>query len=121
DVMLALMTDSYFRDGKALGQVLEFCGEGLVALPLEERATLTNMAVEAGAMTGIMAADATTFEYLITQRGISRAVAAARALQADAGAAYAHHITLDLSAVAPMVATPGDPRNGVPLESLEEQ
>ena len=57
DIMLHIMALPFIREGKAIGQVLEFGGESVEALSLDERATLTNMAVEAGATTGIIAAD----------------------------------------------------------------
>ncbi|HET6343515.1 MAG TPA: aconitase family protein, partial [Myxococcota bacterium] len=121
DVMLALMADPYFKTGKAIGQVLEFTGPGVEALPLDERATLTNMAVEAGATTGIIAADAVTAAYLAEVRGCDADTVLSGALRSDAEAVYAHHIDLDLSRIEPMVATPGDPRNGVPLRQLGDR
>ncbi len=45
------------RSGEGIGKVLEFAGEGITAMGLDERATLTNMAVEAGGFTGIIEAD----------------------------------------------------------------
>src|SRR5260370_2624048 len=50
DVMLHLLAQPFWRSGRGIGKVLEFTGEGTTALPLDERATLTNMAVEAGAL-----------------------------------------------------------------------
>src|SRR3954471_16361505 len=48
DVMLKILSTDYMKEGKGIGQVLEFAGEGLRDLSIDERATLTNMAVEAG-------------------------------------------------------------------------
>ena len=53
DVMLHLLAQPFFRSGDGIGKVLEFSGQGVSRLPLDERATLTNMAVEAGGFTGI--------------------------------------------------------------------
>ncbi len=50
--------------------MLEFAGEGVAAMPLDERATLTNMAVEAGGFTGIIEADEVVVDYLVKQRGL---------------------------------------------------
>jgi 3-isopropylmalate/(R)-2-methylmalate dehydratase large subunit len=119
DVMLLLLSLPYFKSGRSIGQVLEFCGSGLLDLPLDERATLTNMAVEAGGFTGIIEADEVVLAYLSQMRGCTREELADRVVRADANATYAAEIRLDLGSVVPMVATPGDPRNGIPLDRLE--
>ncbi|HKO53443.1 MAG TPA: aconitase family protein [Polyangiaceae bacterium] len=121
DVMLLLLARPEIKAGGAVGQVLEFSGPGLGTLPLGERATLTNMAVEAGAFTGIIAADEVVIEYLMNVRGLSREAVAARIVLADEGAQYAFKIELDLSQVPVMVALPSDPRSGIPLAQLERQ
>ena len=54
DVMLYIMAREYSRSGKCIGKVLEFAGPGLLHMNMDERATLTNMAVECGATTGII-------------------------------------------------------------------
>ncbi len=118
DVMLYVMADKYFKDGKAIGQVLEFCGSAVERMSIEERATLTNMAVEAGATTGFIAADAVTLAYMAKHRGAS--TAEGQAVVSDPEAQYAHNMHIDVSELAPMVATPGDPRNGVPVSALGE-
>src|SRR6185503_1488835 len=100
-------------------KVLEFTGDGTFALPLDERATLTNMAVEAGGFTGIVEADEEVVSYLVERRGASADDIRARIVRSDEGATYAESFDIDLSAVEPMVALPGDPRNGIPLRELE--
>jgi len=121
DVMLLLLARPEIKAGAAVGKVLEFSGPGLLELPLGERATLTNMAVEAGAFTGIIAADRVVIEYLMSARGLSREVLEAQVVLADEGARYALSIELDLSEVPVMVALPSDPRSGIPLSRLEAQ
>ncbi len=121
DVMLHILSLEHFKTGRGIGQVLEFTGPGVKALPLDERATLTNMAVEAGSFTGIIEADDVVLDYLVAMRGISREQAAQGVLRADPDAQYADSYDIDLSAVPVMVATPGDPRNGVPLATLAER
>ncbi|MEI9936741.1 MAG: aconitase family protein [Pseudomonadota bacterium] len=121
DVMLLLLARPEIKGGGAVGKVLEFSGPGLLGLPLGERATLTNMAVEAGAFTGIIAADQVVIEYLMSARGLSREALAARVVLPDEGAQYAVSIELDLSEVPIMVALPSDPRSGIPLSRLEQQ
>jgi 3-isopropylmalate/(R)-2-methylmalate dehydratase large subunit len=119
DVMLHILSLPHFKTGKGIGQVLEFTGDGVKALSLDERATLTNMAVEAGSFTGIIEADDVVLDYLSAMRGLDRAGLEARIVKADAGASYADSYDIDLGAIDVMVATPGDPRNGVPLGELD--
>lgn len=121
DVMLHLLAQPFWRSGEGIGKVLEFTGPGIAKLPLDERSTLTNMAVEAGGFTGIIEADEVVVDYLVQQRGLEAAAVRARIVKADEGASYAHSFEVDLSAIEPMVATPGDPRNGVPLRTLTDK
>lgn len=121
DVMLHLLADEFFKRGDGIGKVLEFGGSGAMALGLDERATLTNMAVEAGGFTGIIEADELVIDYIVEQRGADRARLAAQIVKADPGAVYCKTFDIDLADVEPTVATPGDPRNGVPLRVLRGQ
>jgi 3-isopropylmalate/(R)-2-methylmalate dehydratase large subunit len=118
DVMLHILSQPFFKTGQGIGKVLEFAGDGVRRLPLDERATLTNMAVEAGGFTGIIEADEVVVEYLVRQRGLDADEVRKRIVQADPDATYCATFEIDLSAIEPMVATPGDPRNGVPLREL---
>jgi 3-isopropylmalate/(R)-2-methylmalate dehydratase large subunit len=108
------------KEGRGIGQVLEFAGEGLRDWPIDERATLTNMAVEAGGFTGIIEPDEVTLEYLTRTRGLSGEEIRSGFLRSDADAEYAATFEIDLAEVRPMVATPGDPRNGLPVSELSE-
>jgi 3-isopropylmalate/(R)-2-methylmalate dehydratase large subunit len=122
DVMLFVMAQPYIKSGKAIGQVLEFGGPGLQHLDFDERATLTNMAVEAGAFTGVIEPDEVVTRYLLRMRkGLDREGIESGFLRVDEGARYAALFDVELSAIEPMVATPGDPRNGVPLRDLGER
>ncbi|MFN7672136.1 MAG: aconitase family protein [Planctomycetota bacterium] len=121
DVMLHLLSDEFFKTGAGIGKVLEFGGAGTMAMSLDERATLTNMAVEAGGFTGIIEADELVVEYIANQRGADRARLRAQIVKADAGASYCKTFDIDLAQVEPTVATPGDPRNGVPLRTLRQK
>jgi 3-isopropylmalate/(R)-2-methylmalate dehydratase large subunit len=118
DVMLHLLALPYWRGGEGIGQVLEFGGDGVAGLSLDERATLANMAVEAGGMTGIFEADELVVQELVQRRGLDAAAVRSRIVRADPEASYAETFELDLGCIEPMVATPGDPRNGVPLGAL---
>ena len=121
DVMLHLLSDAFFKSGDGIGKVLEFAGDGTMALSLDERATLTNMAVEAGGFTGIIEADEVVVEQLHALRGTDRDHLRAQIVRADEGASYCKTFDIDLGDVAPTVATPGDPRNGVALAAFREE
>ena len=118
DVMLHLLSDEFFKTGAGIGKVLEFGGPGTMAMGLDERATLTNMAVEAGGFTGIIEADEVIVDYIANQRGTDRARLRSQIVKADAGASYCKTFDIDLAQVEMTVATPGDPRNGVTLKAL---
>lgn len=119
DVMLHLLSQPFWRSGEGIGKVLEFAGDGVRGLGLDERATLTNMAVEAGGFTGIIEADEVIVDYLVKQRGLSADEVRSQIVKADEGASYFASFDVDLGAIEPMVALPGDPRNGVALRELE--
>jgi 3-isopropylmalate/(R)-2-methylmalate dehydratase large subunit len=114
DFILVLLALDYIRSGKALAKVMEYSGEAVEELSVDERATMTNMAAEIGGFTGIVAPDAKVVDFLAERRGMNRAEAERMiaGLTSDAGAEYAHVIELDAADIYPMVATPGDPGNG---------
>ncbi|HWS53410.1 MAG TPA: aconitase family protein [Pyrinomonadaceae bacterium] len=120
DVMLVILATDYMKEGRGIGQVLEFAGEGLKDWPIDERATLTNMAVEAGGFTGIIEPDEVVVEYLTRARGLDADEVRRGFLRSDPDAEYAASFEIDLSGITPMVATPGDPRNGVRVSELGE-
>ncbi len=117
DVMLFILLE-YAKPQKTLNRVMEFTGPGLTSLSLDERATLTNMATECSARTGICAADEATFEWIARRRpGVDVDRLRNQAVEPDADAEYDGGIhVIDLAQVRPMVATPGDPDQGVPSD-----
>jgi 3-isopropylmalate/(R)-2-methylmalate dehydratase large subunit len=119
DVMLFILASEYMKSSKGIGKVLEFAGEDLQNWSLDERATLTNMAVEAGGTTGIIEPDEVTLDYVVRTRGLDAEEVRKGFTYSDRDAEYAAVFEIDLDAIGPMVATPGDPRNGVPIEDLE--
>ena len=123
DYMLEILRHPYIRDGHAIGQIIEYAGPAVEALPVDERATMTNMAAEVGAFTGLVAADGESVEYLVAERGMERerAETLARDMRSDPGADYVRVIEIDASAIQPMAALPNDPGNGVPLVDLEAE
>ena len=120
DYILLLLSMEYIRSGKALAKVMEYSGEAIEALSVDERATMTNMAAEIGGFTGIVAPDQKTVDFLMERRGMSRAEAEkyCEGLFSDPDAQYAHVIELNADDITPMVATPGDPGNGKYIRDL---
>ena len=92
-------------------QAMEFTGEGAKTLSISDRMALCNMAVEAGAKTGIFEADEKAIEYLKEHGREPKAV-----YHSDPDAVYAREYTFDLSKVRPVVAKPDFVDNVVPAE-----
>ncbi len=90
----------------ALYQSLEFVGEGVTSLEMDDRFTICNMAIEAGAKNGIFPVDGKTKEYLT-----DRVDRPWQTVEADPDAEYTREITIDLSALRPKVAFPHLPSN----------
>jgi 3-isopropylmalate/(R)-2-methylmalate dehydratase large subunit len=93
----------------ATGHVIEYAGPAVRALSLEQRMTLCNMSIEAGARAGMIAPDETTFEYVRGRRFAPKgaawdsAVAAWRSLAGDDGARFDRVVEIDAGALAPFV------------------
>lgn len=121
DVILFILSQPFFRTSRGIGKVLEFAGPGLATMPMDEQATLTNMAVEAGGFTGILEPSEVIVDYLHAMRGVPKDAIRARILKSDPDAQYLETFTIDLAEVPVMLATPGDPRNGVPMPSFEDE
>ena len=121
DVMLVILATEYMKTSKGIGKVLEFAGEDLQNWPMDERATLTNMAVEAGGTTGIIEPDDKTLDYIVGTRDLDAEEVRKGFTYSDPDAEYAAVFEIDLDEIRPMVATPGDPRNGIPIDSLTEE
>jgi 3-isopropylmalate/(R)-2-methylmalate dehydratase large subunit len=120
DFILKILSLDYVRSGKALAKVMEYAGEAIESLSVDERATMTNMAAEIGGFTGIVAPDRKAVDFLVERRGMKRdqAEKMIEGLYSDPGAEYAHVIELDAAEITPMVATPGDPGNGKYIRDL---
>ncbi len=123
DYMLEILRHPYIRDGHAIGQIIEYAGPAVEALSVDERATMTNMAAEVGAFTGVIAADEKSVEFMVNERGMDRARAQEliQGIQSDPDAEYVKVIEIDASKIRPMAALPNDPGNGVFLDELEGQ
>jgi 3-isopropylmalate/(R)-2-methylmalate dehydratase large subunit len=121
DVMLYILATDYMKSSQGIGKVLEFAGEDLINWPMDERATLTNMSVEAGGFTGIIEPDEITLAYVVSTRGLDAETVRDGFIYSDPDAEYAAVFEIDLDEIRPMVALPGDPRNGIPIDSLEQE
>ena len=119
DVILAVC--ARLGVGGATGHVIEYTGEVIRALSMEERMTVCNMSIEAGARAGMMAPDDTTFEYLKGRPHAPRgaawdaAVATWRTLATDHGASFDRTVVIDGNALAPMITYGTNPGMGMSI------
>ena len=120
DYILKILSLDYVRSGQALAKVMEYAGEAIEALSVDERATMTNMAAEIGGFTGIVAPDKKAVDFLVERRAMDRKKGEGliAGLYSDPQAQYAQVIELDAAEITPMVATPGDPGNGKYVRDL---
>jgi len=119
DIILALIAK--IGVGGGTGYVFEYTGSAIRGLTMEQRMTVCNMSIEAGARAGLIAPDDTTFAYLKGREHAPKdaewdnAVARWRALASDAGATYDHTITLDAAALEPMITYGTNPGMGMSI------
>lgn len=98
----------------ALYKSLEFCGDGISELNIDDRFTISNMAIEAGAKNGIFPVDAVTLEYL--KGKVNREY---KAFEPDSDAEYDSEIIIDLSKLKPTVSLPHLPSNTRTIDEVE--
>ncbi len=119
DVILALI--ARIGIGGGTGHVLEYRGDAIRALSMEQRMTICNMSIEGGARAGLVSPDDTTFEYLHGRRHAPQgeawdtAVARWRTLPTDDGALFDRSIVIDAGALEPMVTWGTNPGMGIPV------
>jgi 3-isopropylmalate/(R)-2-methylmalate dehydratase large subunit len=119
---LALFILARHGVGGGDGCVVEYAGSAVRALDMEARMTLCNMATEFSAMTGIIAPDDITFEFLRGREHApqgadwDRAVAAWRRLAGDAGARFDQEVVIDAAQVAPMISWGTSPQHSVSVD-----
>ena len=99
----------------ALDQSMEFVGDGIANLTIDDRFTIANMAIEAGANNGIFMADDKTLEYVKDHSKKEFTV-----YTADADAEYVRTIEIDLAAIKPTVAFPSLPENTRTTDEITE-
>jgi 3-isopropylmalate/(R)-2-methylmalate dehydratase large subunit len=119
DLILAIIARIGIDGGT--GHVIEYRGETIRALGMEERMTVCNMSIEAGARAGMIAPDETTYAYVATRprapQGADweRALAAWRELPTDAGATFDRQLDIDASQVEPMITYGTNPGMAIPI------
>jgi 3-isopropylmalate/(R)-2-methylmalate dehydratase large subunit len=123
DFMLEVLRHPYVKNGKAIGKLVEYSGDAVAELSVDERATMTNMTAEVGGFTGYVAPDAKTIDFLMEYRGMTRDQAARLCanLASDPDAQYCEVIEIDASQIRPMIALPGDPGNGLHITDLPQR
>jgi 3-isopropylmalate/(R)-2-methylmalate dehydratase large subunit len=119
DLILAIIAE--IGTGGGQGYVLEYRGPAIAGLSMEQRMTICNMSIEAGARAGMIAPDETTFEYL---RGRERApedfdsaVDYWRTLTTDPDAVFDKEVTIDATSLSPFVTWGTNPGQGLPLSA----
>ncbi|OCA83257.1 3-isopropylmalate dehydratase large subunit [Bacillus sp. FJAT-27225] len=121
DLILAIIGKFGVRFGT--GYVMEYTGEAIRSLSMEERMTVCNMSIEAGARAGLITPDETTFEYLRGKRHVPQgeafeeAVEKWRALATDEGAVYDKTVEIDASEIAPQVTWGTNPGMCIPVDA----
>jgi 3-isopropylmalate/(R)-2-methylmalate dehydratase large subunit len=119
DVILAII--ARIGAGGGTGHVLEYAGRAIRAMSMDERMTVCNMSIEAGARAGMIAPDETTFAFLegrpFAPAGDTweRALAEWRGLPTDPGAAFDREVTLDGADIAPTVTWGTSPQDAAPV------
>lgn len=119
DLVLAIIAK--IGVGGGTGHVIEYTGSAIAALSMEERMTVCNMSIEAGARAGLIAPDATTFAYLKGRPHAPKgadwdaAVIRWKQLVTDPGAVYDRTVTLDANAIEPMITYGTNPAMGIPV------
>jgi 3-isopropylmalate/(R)-2-methylmalate dehydratase large subunit len=121
DVILALI--SKIGVGGGTGHVIEYTGSAIRAMTMEERMTICNMSIEAGARAGMVAPDEVTFAYLAERpfapkgEAWERSLTAWKVLPSDEGAVYDRTIVLDVSTLEPMITFGTNPGMGISIHS----
>jgi len=119
DLILAII--ARIGIGGGLGHVLEYAGSTFRNMSMDERMTVCNMSIEAGARAGMVAPDDTTFQYLAGRHFAPKgkdwdaAIARWKQLPTDDGAVFDAEVTIDGDALTPMITWGTNPGMGVPI------
>jgi 3-isopropylmalate/(R)-2-methylmalate dehydratase large subunit len=116
---LILSVIARIGDDGARYMAMEHTGEGLRHLSMESRLTLTNMAIEAGAKSGIVVPDELTLDYVSRRQEETGRARDPVVFNSDVDAEYASTLDVDVAALEPMVARPSLPSRSVPVDEVE--
>ena len=120
DIILAIIAK--IGIGGATGHVLEYTGSAIRSLGMEERMTICNMSIEAGARAGLIAPDDTTFEYIAGRpfapagADWDAAIVRWRGLSPDETASYDRSVHLEAASLAPMITFGTNPSMAIPID-----
>ncbi len=117
DLILKIIKD--LGHAGATYQAIEFTGESIDNMSLEQRLTITNMAVEAGAKTGLISPDKKTIDYLINEVGVEITDSSLSDLKSDNEASFIKELNYDVAKLEPQVACPHDVDNVYPVSEVE--
>lgn len=122
DIILAIIGKT--GSAGATGHVVEYCGEAIEALSMEERMTVCNMSIEFGAKAGLVAPDQTTFDYVegkeYAPKGelFTQAVADWKALKSDADAVFDTVLTLEAKDIKAQVTWGTNPGQVISVDGI---
>lgn len=120
DIILAVI--AHIGVNGAVGHVIEYAGSAVRAMTMEERLTMCNMSIEAGARAGMVAPDDVTFQYLHGRPFApaggqwTRALAWWRTLHSDDDAVFNREVSVDVGALAPMITWGNSPEDALPVD-----
>lgn len=104
----------------ALYRAMEFCGETIENLPIDDRFSMCNMAIEAGGKNGIIAPDKTTMRYIKSLKKDKRRPGLGKYYSSDKDAVYSQTIEYDCRKIEPLVACPNLPSNVKPVKEVND-
>jgi 3-isopropylmalate/(R)-2-methylmalate dehydratase large subunit len=122
DIILALCAK--IGIGGGTGSVFEYTGSAISALSMEERMTVCNMSIEAGARAGLVAPDDTTYQYLYGRKYAPKgeeweqALGRWMQLPTDEGAEYDQSVAIDANTLEPMITFGTNPGMGMPISGV---
>lgn len=122
DIILALIAK--IGIGGGTGCVFEYCGSAIRSLSMEERMTICNMSIEAGARAGLVAPDDATYHYVAGRQYAPKgakwdeAIARWKQLPTDDGAGYDKSVTIDAASLEPMITFGTNPGMGIPIRGV---
>ena len=119
DAILKLISEIGIAGGN--GHIIEYCGEAISGMSMEERMTVCNMSIECGARAGLVAPDDVTYEYIKGRKRApkdwDKALSKWKSLVSDKDATYDKEIVIDVSKLKPMVTWGTNPEQGCEINA----